>query len=73
MSAPAGLADAASAKETLASYYVHVRDDPRLVNLNFKYNPKVDGVAGGLQKAAIAYDPSHLPIFGLATKFFRMG
>ena len=48
----------------LEQLYVKVKDDPRLLDLLHRYSPEIKNVDGCLQKAKIAFHPSHLPYLG---------
>eukprot|EP01104_Vermistella_antarctica_P011826 TRINITY_DN3341_c2_g1_i1.p1 TRINITY_DN3341_c2_g1~~TRINITY_DN3341_c2_g1_i1.p1 ORF type:complete len:830 (-),score=235.47 TRINITY_DN3341_c2_g1_i1:142-2604(-) len=53
--------------------YDRVVEDPRYLTFLFQWKPEVNSFSGGRQKGRIAFDPSHIPTFGICTKIYRMG
>jgi len=48
--------------------YEVVSKDPRFQDYLFKYMPQLSSISGALQKARIAFHPSHIPLFGVFAK-----
>jgi len=59
---------ASGIKKLLDNFYEILSRDPRLQDLLFRYDPSLKTLSGMIQKAKIAFNPSHLPLVGFVHK-----